>query len=390
MLLITFLFFMGIFPIVIRNEGIYMPVPVFQIEKIKKHENADSLSVVEIGGYRAIVRSADFKEGDLAAYIPEQYIVPPDLLQKIGLEGKLGGRTKNRVKAVKLRGVVSQGIVLKALPHWKVGQDVQDELLIIKYEPVIPAEMAGLVFQVPSSHSLHFDIENVKNFDNVLEKMEEDQVPVRFTEKLHGTLSKFTLVPDSLAVKCKDQFFTFLVSSKGMMAKNLSLQPSDSNLYWLIAREFSIEEKMRRVFAPELEQGKIVHLLGETFGAGVQDLRYTQKKDFRAFDICIVNPDLSSSYLDGPEFTRKVAELGLDTVPTLYEGPFTKEEMLKHTDGKETVSGKGYHIREGVVIKPLLEMNCDLFSIYNSRLGRLILKSVSEAYLFRKKGTEYR
>lgn len=54
--------------------------------------------------------------------------------------------------------------------------------------------------------------------------------------------------------------------------------------------------------------------------------------------------------------------------------------MEEYTSGTESVSGTGACIREGIVIKPLVERR-------DETLGRVILKSVSEAYLCRKGNT---
>jgi RNA ligase (TIGR02306 family) len=71
------------------------------------------------------------------------------------------------------------------------------------------------------------------------------------------------------------------------------------------------------------------------------------------------------------------ASTGLSTVPLVYRGPFSKAVLLQHTSGPETLSGRGVNIREGVVVKPSTER-------YDATLGRVLLKSVSEAYLLRK------
>ena len=89
----------------------YFEVNVVKIDQIEDHPNADALELAVIGGYRAIVKLGDFKAGDLVVYIPEQSIVPQWLLERMGLEGRLAGKDKNRVKAIKLRGVLSQGLV---------------------------------------------------------------------------------------------------------------------------------------------------------------------------------------------------------------------------------------------------------------------------------------
>ena len=95
---------------------------VFEVKiypiKLEVHPNADALELTAIGDYRAIVQKGLYEDGDLIAYIPEGAIVPEWLLQELGLwddvkqKGKLAGSAGNRVKCVKLRGIVSQGLIV--------------------------------------------------------------------------------------------------------------------------------------------------------------------------------------------------------------------------------------------------------------------------------------
>ena len=71
--------------------------------------------------------------------------------------------------------------------------------------------------------------------------------------------------------------------------------------------------------------------------------------------------------------------MGIERVPVVYRGPYSREVMLEHTVGLEAVSGNGMHLREGIVIKPVKERRDDL-----SGLGRVMVKSVSDKYLTRK------
>lgn len=126
---------------------------------------------------------------------------------------------------------------------------------------------------------------------------------------------------------------------------------------------------------------QILIVIGEVFGktntgAGVQDLTYTDETlDFRAFDICVGNRG-TERYLEWDHFEKAVEKLGVKAVPVLYRGPYSKEVVLKHTDGNTTLANKK-QIREGVVVKSAVEAR-------NPRYGRKIAKSVSEAYLLRK------
>ena len=86
-------------------------------------------------------------------------------------------------------------------------------------------------------------------------------------------------------------------------------------------------------------------------------------------------------FIDGAFLSRDALAEACDAlcvsrVPVLYRGPFSREVMMQHTDGK-TVVGGGAHIREGVVITPVNERRDD-------RIARVILKSVSADYLLRK------
>ena len=81
--------------------------------RILPHPNADALELAQIGEYRAVVRKGEFPDGELVVYIQEQAIVPDNLLAELGLSGRLAGKDGNRVKAVRLRGELSQGIVCR-------------------------------------------------------------------------------------------------------------------------------------------------------------------------------------------------------------------------------------------------------------------------------------
>jgi RNA ligase (TIGR02306 family) len=150
-----------------------------------------------------------------------------------------------------------------------------------------------------------------------------------------------------------------------------------------------------------------IFVLGEIFGKGVQDLHYGSTEPvFRVFDIYVGNPNGNGEtgrYLNSDEvldalewFENRLHEsddgigdeikyggYAVEYMPVLYSGPFSVEVMQEYTDGKETLSGKEAHIREGIVIRTAIERR-------DNEIGRVILKSVSAAYLTRKgDATEY-
>ncbi len=314
------------------------------------HPNADLLELAKVDEYRCVVKKGELKSGDLAAYIPEASLVPPPLLEEMKLTGRLAGPEKNRVKAVKLRGEVSQGLVLRARPRWKEGDDVTAELGITKWFPPVPVHMSGDPEPAPPGWHGYTEIEDLKRFPSVLIPGEE----VVATEKVHGTCTLLALLGGRRAM-----------SSKGYGAAHKAIKDDGKNLHWRIARKFQLFEK--------LEGLGDVMLYGETFGAGVQDLDYGAPRGepaYAAFDI-----GMGGRYLDYDDFERVCTERGIPTVPVLYRGPFGAE-CLALTTGRETVSSRGSHLREGIVIRPVRER-------HDAAIGRVILKSVSADYLLR-------
>jgi RNA ligase (TIGR02306 family) len=371
-------------------------VRVLKIRKIHPIPGADAIEMIQVGDYLSVVKKNSFQENDLCVYIPEAALVPQELLKEIGLEGKLAGSEKNRVKAIRLRGCLSQGICIptRSGDGWVEGQDVAGELGITKYEPPIPAHLQGQVFNLGRQWTFHYDIENFKAFPDVL--VEGEQVVM--TEKVHGTWTVMGMVPrDEPTVLVDDQGYfrskthLLAVSSKGLFAQGLAFKdvPENfQNLYVRVARHLGIEKRIEAVYSALLTAGEPVYVLGETFG--VQDLKYgasTNRDDtigFRVFDIFVGQPAVGR-FLDDAELDEACAKLGLERVPVLYRGSFSRAAMLGVTDGKETLSGMALHVREGTVVKPVFER------FYNGLpMNRVQLKSVSGDYLTRKgnKGEE--
>ena len=118
---------------------------------------------------------------------------------------------------------------------------------------------------------------------------------------------------------------------------------------------------------------------GEIVGEGIQDLTYGCKEhSLFIFDIKDVT---TGKYLDWYDVVKWCEYLGLRTVPELYVGQYSDETRKEFTTGRSVLDVKT--IREGIVVKPVLEQN-------DRKIGRKILKSVSEEYLLRKNGTEFK
>jgi RNA ligase (TIGR02306 family) len=386
-------------------------VSIKKIIAVEPHLNADRLELATIEGYYSVILKGQYKAGDLVAYLPEAAVLPRFVLDTLQLwdtendKGKLAGKEGARVKAVRLRGELSQGICYPLSYQddhafgagwylqdadstlWKVseGEDVATVLGVAKYSPVIPACLAGEVWNAGLDRTVSYDIDNIKSFPDVLQADEA----VVMTEKIHGTFTGFGIFP----VGDEGESGRFGVFSKGLGALGLCFKDNEANVknaYIRMLKVSGFQEKLLKLEALVIETllGGIapsspIFLLGETFGSGTkQDLGYAAQLAFRAFDLVVPQ----AGYPQAVAYEKAqalAAAAGIDWVPLIYRGPLSSEALAMATSGRETVSGKLAHIREGVVVRPEVERR-------DSTLGRVILKSVSPDYLVRKgEATEY-
>ncbi len=375
------------------SEIVRTECPVVRLT-IEPHDNADALELAAVGGYRAVVVKNRYQTGDLAVYIPEGSLVPEYLQERLGLVGKLSGSQKNRVKAIRLRGVLSQGLVVPlaegAIENARgerravaEGDDVAAFLEVEKYVPPVPTSMGGDVWAAGQDRTLAYDIENVKRWPDVLQHGE----PVVMTEKLHGTFMGCGVLPLAMADGTHGNVVVF---SKGLGGKGLVFDTSGGrlNVYTRIAQDRALADRIARVFGEASgDVTEPVFVLGEVFGAGIQDLRYGREDgapeaiSYRVFDV-YVGQRSHGRFLNDAELDETCAAMGLDRVPVLYRGPYSAAALAEHTSGREAVSGRETHLREGVVVRSATERE-------DAGLGRVQLKSISDTYLTRKGGTEY-
>lgn len=349
---------------------------------VSPHPNADRLELAKVGLYNIVVAKGEWVTGDTVLYIPEYSVLPENLIAKLGLEGKLSGSNHDRVKPVKLRGELSQGLVapLAFLPEGeleKIGRDgnFAESLGIVKWEPAVPVSLSGDTVGNIELVSW-IEIENLKKFPDMF--IDGENVIVE--EKIHGTASLYTFTEPS------DLDGEVLVSSKGLGAKKLVLKQDDKNLYWKTVTEYNLHGLARYVadmVKNEANESAVVEkvaLFGETYGS-VQDLHYGYRNGqngFALFDIHVTvllkNKNERKEYWLDPLVVRTVAETQqVPVTPLLFTGPFSMEKIAHLASGKEQVTGKEEHIREGVVVRPVHRED-----------GRRIGKYVSTEYLTRK------
>lgn len=318
-------------------------VRVVKVGNVEKHPNADSLSMTLVdGGYPVIFKTGEYNEGDLAAYVPIDSVVP-DLPQW----DFLGGH--RRIKAKKLRGIFSMGMLTK-LPDGEFveGQNVQELLGVTKYEPEMKAtfkyaENEPDVSFVPK----YTDIEGLRKYKNLLVPGEE----VVVTEKIHGMNGRWLYKNGR-----------FYVGSRNFMKKESSDDP-----WWKVLKD-------DEAFVETLVKNEGTVFYGEVYGRGAQDLVYDAPDGLtvRIFDMFDTE---KMSYLDWDEYVLRMEfiSFGVKYVPVLFHGSWS-EDLMSLAEG---VSKLGSNVREGFVVRPIKER-------WDRSVGRVILKMVGEGYLLRK------
>jgi RNA ligase (TIGR02306 family) len=326
---------------------------VFRVGPLEKHPDADTLSLIRIfDAYQAVVRTSDFKEGDLAVYIPPDNVLP-DKPEYAFLNGNL------RIKACKLRGQISQGLVLAAPAGAQVGDDLAEAMGIVHYVPDLPMGGAGEAIAPPPFGGEKYDAESFFRYASLI----QDGTLVEITEKLDGANTRVTFQDGKMWVGSRQ---LYLKEGTGM--------------FWRVVTESPWLEEL-------CKQNPDCIVYGETFGR-VQDLRYGADGNrifFRVFDIMTPRGFMNVSERHGAVARAVLAATGQTDwinyhAPIVYMGPYSKEIVQQLMDGPSTFPG-AQHEREGVVIKPFEEK-------WSPEIGRLILKAVGPEHLGKDKGNK--
>ena len=301
----------------IRRIGSIDPIP-----------GADAIEVATVTNWKVVVKKGEFQPGDLATYCEIDSFLPVraefEFLRKSSYRKLVDGREGFRLKTIRLRGQVSQGLLLPAVPGRAEGDDVTEELGIVKWEPPVPVSLTGVV-RGPWPSVPKTDEERVQNLADILQS---SAGALHYaTEKLDGTSMTVMLQRDQ-----------FLVCSR-----NLNLVENSENTLWQVARRHNLEEGLRA-------QGGGLAIQGELIGPSIQGNRYKlQTVELRVFSAYDSN---SGDYLDWDRTEAVAAALGLKTVPVLRRNVALNqlfasvEEILRDADGESAIGGG---IREGVV-----------------------------------------
>lgn len=347
-------------------------VEVRRIESITQHDNADRLEIGRVEGldFQFIVGKGEYEPGDWVVYFPVDSVLPQSLIEKLGIK-HLSGKQQNRVKTVKLRGKISQGVVIPAndvfeavrcIGVFSIGDDVTEILGVTKYEPPPVFENGANLLPLPYGMN-PYDIQGYERYPEAVAQLMDMKCEI--TEKLEG------------------MNFSITVNVHGEVwvnQRNFTIQEIDGHehAFWATARKMGVIEAAHRCLGAYSYPAETLTLYGEFLGPNVQGNYYRlMKHTIRFYDITAGYRFLSPN----DAYTHTVhsgANLSMPWVPTLWHG-MLREYLQGRTIAEASNGPSAFNpsvAREGIVIKPL-----DTMCYSKEMQGRLIIKKRSPEYL---------
>lgn len=347
-------------------------VTVREIESVIPHPGADALDVCRVRDldYQFVYAKDVLHPGDLVIYFPIDCVInSPDLIEKMGLTGRLSGSQQNRVKTITLRQQISQGVIIpfgkiftEKLPH---GFDVTDKLPVEKYIPPENPCQCGNLVGLPDGIS-SYDIEGCDNHPDVVELMKDKEVCI--TEKLEGSNYSVTYTVAEDLVQ---------VSQHNNSIVEIQVDGKE-NTFWKVSRQQGLIDLAVK-YCREFEC-KTVTIFGEMLGEGYQGNIYKLKGHaVRLYDV-----KQDWKWVDAAVKFSRLEKAG--AIPSRDFVPILAFDIkLRHwlcgmgiKEASHAVSRMRGGLREGIVITPMHEQ-------FHPKLGRLILKQRDPIYLAKSK-----
>jgi len=365
------------------------------ISKLEPIEGADAIEKATVLGWSIVVKKGEFNVGDMVVYCEIDSIMPDKP------EFEFLRERKFRIKTIKLRGQISQGICfpLSILPHAEriqkngaiIDTDVTKILGVTKFEPYqdeqrcqkqngkimyprwMPQWLQRIIHRFKFFRNYYRKTSGQKSFPSLIPKTDETRVQV-----LQPLLDKYSDTPCYYTEKLDGSSITIyqINGQFGVCSRNIDLKRDDNDKFWKTVLEHNLEYKFKKVFGDTN-----IAIQGELIGNGIQGNKYKLDK----LDIYFFNVFFIKEYRYGnfQEFISVIAELGEKAVPIL------ETNYILSNDITELVElSKGYSclnvnsLREGIVIRPIheiedKELHCQLVK------NRVSFKSVNPNFLLK-------
>jgi RNA ligase (TIGR02306 family) len=324
---------------------------VRKITNVLPIEGADAIELALVDGWQVVVKKGDFSVDQLAVYFEIDSWVPNAIapfLTKGKEPREYNGVKGERLKTVKLRGALSQGLLLPVavLPEgyaYHEGADCSEILGVQKWEAETAATQGGKAVSNWPSIIPKTDQERLQNLKSVFEtKILTDRFEI--SEKLDGSSATYYIDEDGVF---------------HAMSRNVDLARDENNLWWKMSDKYNIEEKLLTLWADnEFREicPKGFCIRGEIVGPGVNGNKLKLEQHFFCvFDLYDV---ATNSYATSEDRLQMVQDLGLLHVPVhknIVKFTGTFEQLIQSANGKSFINPEVK--REGIVMKSVTDPN---------------------------------
>lgn len=281
------------------------------VSGISAIENADAIETAHVKGWEVVVRKDEFKAGDEIVYFEIDSFLPTkdprfEFLAARGAR-KMGEEEGHVLRTIRLRGQISQGLILPASQFPELPE-------IEKWEPPLPTGSGEIVGGFPLRWAPKTDSERIQNLGKNLDTILEGSWVS--TEKIDG--SSTTVVNTGEEI---------LVASRNWIV-------GESDFRYTVLNGLGIIDLLPDGFA----------LQGEVFGENIQNNPLRIKgKDFKAFSL--YDNGKFVPYEDWPENLVKfrVPELGLEMPQTIEEFVAQADKMKSIINPQRNAEGIVWH-----------------------------------------------
>lgn len=363
-------------------------VPLTHIKYITEHPNADRLSICKVYGWEVIASKDLYQPDDQVIYVPVDSIIynqaildilfPPD--SKVKLKDR-------RVRQIKLRGGISQGLLIKPQslepvfgPNWWVNiepeTDLSQMLEIKKYEP---PSFRNLASQGKKERSRVKENAKFHVYGGLIHHRwvpdlfsSEDNVIVQ--EKIHGSNCRFGLLPTAVNSTWRKvlKFMRMLPTEEYVYGSNRVQLQQRNNFKGYYGEDVYAQAIEAVDGFKKIKSGEIVY--GELVCEGIQkNYHYGHKKPhFILFDVKVTDQAGNLVFLNPNQVEEYAKERGFDMVPVLYRGKYDMAKIELLISGP-SVYYPPHKVREGIVIKATKD--------YNNFGNKKAVKIISPDYL---------
>lgn len=351
--------------------------PVVRLGAPKAIPGADKIVLFEIEGNGPVVSAKEqFKQGDLAGFIPPESIVNTADSAFSFLAPK--ARKSDgwcKIRPVRLRGQLSVGILVDPLGMGE-GSNVAEKYKVKKFEEHIKVEqpqpkkmpwyrrlwlkVIGKYQETPKGLYPGIPVYDINQLYKMPKTLFANEEMMMITEKLHGTNARYVIGKDG----------KLWCGSRTMWRLH-----DGSNVYSRAANDGNLQAKIGRLSEPLVLWGEIVGpQIQRGFHYGIPD----GKLKFYAFDMYHA---VERRFLDPTEVKDICHWLKIDYVPILSIDRWDsiRDHLMTWATAGSAIGSNLGHPREGIVVRPWK----DVKETHALDGGRCLLagKVINPAYL---------